>query len=148
MKNFFIYSALVLSVFYSHAQNERDVVKGFWLNHEGNTVIEIYEADEILYGKIHKILEFQEDKVKNFSKEELAQGRERMKGRLILTDLSFRGGKWKNGKILDPKEGVVKAKCAVQIGDTPDSLELKITKGFFSHHKTLDPTQNPITDEN
>lgn len=134
--------AYVLSALTVYAQEKKDDIKGLWLNHDENTVIEIYDENEKYYGKVYEILKLPEDRSKEYSKEQLEKGKEKMKGRLILADLSFKNGKWKNGKILNPKDGSVKANCSLFLAKNRKYLKLKISKGFFSTTKTWKRYEN------
>lgn len=136
MKLFIATAAFLLNITLLAAQQEKRAISGLWLNHKGNSVIEIYEKGEKFYGRVHEILEFPESKKKEYSKEQLQKGKEKMKGRLILRDLEFENGKWVNGKVMDPKDNSTKANCSITLSENKRDLFLKFKKGFFSTTKT------------
>lgn len=130
------YVILFLGANILSAQQDEKAISGLWLNHDGTSVIEIYEQKDKYYGRIHKILHFPENRTNGYSEEQLIKGKERMKGRLILKDLDYVKGSWVNGKILDPKDQSTKANCSITLVDDNQSISLKIKKGFFSTTKT------------
>jgi len=138
----FLLSAAILS-----PQQDKEEISGLWLNHEGTSVIEIYEEQDKFYGRIHEILQFPKNQAVKYSEEQLQKGKERMKGRLVLTDLSYIDGKWINGRILDPKDNSTRAKCSLGLSEDKQSLLLKIRKGIFSTTKTWSRVKQETNDE-
>lgn len=132
MKAHILYCTFFLATFSLQAQQQKDSIKGLWLNHDGNTVIEIFEEADIFHARVYEILKFPKDKVKGFSVAQLKKAKEKMKGRLVLTDLSYDKKKWIGGKILNPQDNTVKANCSLLPGNSPNELKIKIKKGFFS----------------
>ncbi len=135
MKSFIVTIAFLLNLTALMSQGQKEAISGLWLNHDGNSVIEIYEENNVFHGRVHEILRFPENKTEEYTKEQLERGKEKMKGRLILTDLRFKNGKWNNGKILDPKDNTTKASCSITLSESNENLKLKIKKGFFSTTK-------------
>ena len=66
MKTFIFYCIFSLTALSLQAQQQKELIKGFWLNHQGTAVVEIFEEEHMLYGKIHEILKFPEEKSKIF----------------------------------------------------------------------------------
>ncbi|MEO1012262.1 MAG: DUF2147 domain-containing protein [Bacteroidota bacterium] len=135
MRADFFFTMLFLGTFFTQAQYSQSAIEGLWLNHDASAVVEIYEEDGTFYGQVHEILKFPTDKSESLSEAQLKKGKEKMKGRLILTDLTFENGQWINGRILNPKDNSTRAKCTVSLEENQKVLRIKIKRGFLSATK-------------
>ncbi|MEM6893212.1 MAG: DUF2147 domain-containing protein [Bacteroidota bacterium] len=149
MKTPFFYTLLFLGTLFVQAQVSKNDIEGLWLNDDASTVINISEEDGMYYGRIHEILKFPEEDAKDFSAAQLEKGKKKMKGRLILTDLSFKNGEWVNGRILNPKDGSTRAKCTLSLEDDQQLLNIKVKRGLLSATKNWTRYEKSmVTNEN
>jgi len=124
------------------AQEHQDAIQGLWLNHDGSSIIEIYQENDKFFGKIHEILKLPEDKVRDLTEAQRKMGKEKMKGRLLFADLIYEKGQWIDGKLMNPKDNSIKAKCSLSLGNQKGELRVKIKKGIFSATKTWTRYEN------
>lgn len=130
-----LFYLLIFLAFSANAQ-DKDSILGLWLNHNQNVIVEIYEKGNLFYGKIHEIIEIPEDKAKGYSKSELEKGKQKMRGRHILTGLTFENGAWVNGQVHDPQNNSVKASCSISLTNHQKDLKIRFKKSLFSTTKT------------
>ncbi|MEM8507242.1 MAG: DUF2147 domain-containing protein [Bacteroidota bacterium] len=148
MKTKLLYTTLLLLSALSHGQDQKDAIQGFWLNHEKNAIVEIYEEGNIYYGRIHEVLAIPDEKSKALTAEQRQKGKAQMKGKLVLTDLTFKKDKWMNGKILNPKDNSTRASCTAYLENANNDLNLRIKKGFLSATKVWTRVEdNALADE-
>lgn len=120
-----IFSVALSSV---SAQN----VLGKWYSIDPDTgknesVIEVYEKDDKIYGKIIEILK-KEDQDKTCIECTGKDKDQPIQGLIIVRGLSKDGDEWGNGKILDPKNGKL-YKCYISLVDK-NKLKLRGYIGF------------------
>ena len=120
--------------FSARAQGQQGI-QGLWLNHKENVIIEIYEEEGAFYGKIHEIIHFPEDEVKGYSPAELESGKQKMKGRHILTGLTYKNEQWVNGQVHDPRDNQVQAHCTAHLSPNHNRLNIQFKKGLLSTTK-------------
>jgi len=119
---------VVISAFQVHAQES---IVGIWLTEEGNSKVEIYQRNDIYFGKI-VWLDQSFDKNGNpvtdrNNPNKNLQNRQLM-GIDMLEDLQYRSGKW-YGKLYAPKRGL--KMDVVLVAPGMDTLELNISyRGF------------------
>ncbi len=65
--------------------------------------IEFYEKDGMLFGKIHKISNDTLNHICTMCPGE--RNGKRMLGMVIMENLRFKGGYWRDGRVLNPKNG-------------------------------------------
>ena len=126
---------VLLIVVIASAQDQGDDIQGLWLNHEKNAIIEVYEENYTYYGRIYEVLDIPEEKSKELTAEQQQKGKAKMKGKLVLTDLTFKNDQWVNGKLINPKDNTVRAKCTAYLENANNDLKLRIKKGFLSATK-------------
>ncbi|MBP2832094.1 DUF2147 domain-containing protein [Aquimarina sp. U1-2] len=102
---------VLIVVLVSGAANAQQAIFGKWKTIDDNTgeprsIVEIYKADNKIYGKIKRILkESDRDKVcieckgDNYNKP--------IEGMVIIRDLQKDGNEYEDGTILDPENGKV-----------------------------------------
>lgn len=142
MKTSFLCTLMFLSLIAVKAQDKKDDIEGLWLNHEKNTIIEIYGEDNTYYGRVHEVLQIPDDRSKNLSNEQLEMAKEQMKGKPVLADLTFKNDKWTNGRVINPKDNTTRANCLVYLENKNNDLKLKIKKGFLSTTKVWTRVEN------
>lgn len=117
---------LIISMSFLQAQN----VLGKWKTIDDETgkeksIVEIYEKDGLLYGKIVELLG---EKNKN-AVCSACSGKNKNKpyvGLVIINDLKKDGDEWSGGKILDPKTGK-EYKCHI----APESADKLKVRGYL-----------------
>lgn len=125
MKKRLIYSIVfaMASIFSGHSQT----ALGKWKTIDDETgkaksVVEIYENNGKIYGKIIEIV----DKTKENKVCDKCEGSKKdkpIKGIVILDGLSKKGSSWEGGTILDPNSGKV-YKCTISL-ENKDKLKLR-----------------------
>lgn len=102
---------------------------------EEKSIVEIYQINEKLYGKIVKILdETQADEVcKKCSKSD-DRFSQAVEGMEIIRNLTKEGEMWNNGTVLDPENGNV-YDCKLWLEDN-DTLKLRGYLAFFYRTQT------------
>ena len=125
MKKKILYSViLVIAVIVS---GNAQTASGKWKTIDDATgkaksVVEIYENNGKIYGKIVDILDkSKEDKVCDEC--DGAKKGKPIKGMIILEGLKKKGSSWEGGTILDPNSGKV-YKCSLTL-DGPDKLKVR-----------------------
>ncbi|MDB9724914.1 DUF2147 domain-containing protein [Salibacteraceae bacterium] len=129
---FFVIALLLSSACF--ALDANDVI-GKWKTVDDETgevksIIELYEIDNVLYGKVLKILNPAE--VDNVcSKCEDNRKDQKILGMVILKDMVWDDDQWDDGTILDPKNGSV-YDCKIWLeGDDKNKLYVRGYIGFF-----------------
>ena len=116
------------------AQAEHEEFLGLWKTIDDETkkprsVVEIYLDKGQLQGNIVKIFsapDESKDPLCEQCKDELHNNR--IIGMQIISDMQFKKGQWKNGEILDPKNGKL-YDCKIWLDD--DRLKVRGYVGFF-----------------
>ena len=140
MKNFLITGLLAfsLSISISYAQNS---VIGKWVTiddatKEKKSVVEIYEKNGKLYGKIIKLYRKPDenpDPVCDECDEDDPRYNQKIIGMEIITGLQKDGDEYGDGEILDPKEGKI-YDCKIWLED--DKLMVRGYLYFFFRTQT------------
>jgi len=107
-------------------------VLGKWYSLDQDTgknesVIEVYEKEDKVYGKIIQILK-EEDKDKTCIECTGKDKDQPIQGLVIIRGLSKDGDEWTDGKILDPKNGKL-YKCYISL-EEENKLKLRGYIGF------------------
>ena len=58
-----------------------------------------------------------------------------MKGRPILTGLTYKNEQWVNGQVHDPRDNQVKARCSAYLDPSKNRLNIRFKKGLLSTTK-------------
>ncbi len=129
MRKYFLIT--VVTVFFTFPANSQSVL-GKWYSLDPDTglnesVIEVYEKGDKVYGKIIQILK-EEDKEKTCIECTGKDKDQPIQGLVIVRGLSKEGDEWTGGKILDPKNGKL-YKCYVTL-ENKDKLKLRGYVGF------------------
>lgn len=90
---------------------------------EAKSYIELYEAEGLMYGKIKKLLQAEQDATCDACK-----GNKKGKpllGMEVVTALTKNGKEWEGGKIMDPETGKT-YKCKIWVDESnPDRLNVR-----------------------
>lgn len=127
-KGLLLWVIFILALSSGRAQN----VLGKWYSIDPDTgknesVIEVYEKDNKIYGKIIAILK-KEDRDKTCIECTGKDKDQPILGLIIVRGLSKDGDEWGNGKVLDPKNGKL-YKCYISLVDK-NKLKLRGYIGF------------------
>ena len=118
----------------AHGQTKSTDITGTWLNDKKDAHIEIYQKGGDFFGKIVWLKEPNapngEPKTDRNNPTKSLRTREIM-GIDIISDLSFDGKTWEDGKVYLPKKGK-EADCSAELSEDHNSLTLHITKLWFS----------------
>lgn len=130
MKNSIIYSFFFVLAGIISAQSQSVVGKWKTIDDEtgaAKSVVEIYEANGKIYGKVVQILEKgKEDKLCEECKGD--KKNKPIKGLVIIDGLSKNGNEWDGGKIIDPRSGK-EYKCAISL-ENENKLKVRGYVGF------------------
>lgn len=94
---------------------------------ENESIIELYEKDDRVYGKIVSLLKL-EDQGKTCEECTGKDKNQALEGLIIVRGLIKDGDEWSDGKILDPKNGKL-YKCTISLVEK-DKLKLRGYIGF------------------
>jgi len=125
MKKQLIFSLLFVLTGFFASQAQTAIGKWKTIDDEtgkAKSVVEIYESNGKIYGKVVEIL----DKSKENKVCEACEGAKKdkpIKGMVILEGLSKKGSSWEGGTILDPTSGKV-YKCIISL-ENKDKLKLR-----------------------
>lgn len=108
----------------SFGQVDSDDVTGVWLNDQKNAHVEIYKEGDVFFGKIVWIKEPGNREDESVESTELL-------GMVILSDLVYDNGKWKNGILYLPKKDR-EVNCDAVLSPDKEVLTLEISKLWFS----------------
>ncbi|MBT8296019.1 MAG: DUF2147 domain-containing protein [Gramella sp.] len=129
MKSFSgIFLILYILSFPAQAQS----VLGNWENRnedgEVNSIIEVYEKEDEIFGKVSRILK-EEDRDRVCTKCEGDLKNEPIEGMVLMQGLTKDGDKYVGGSIVDPKTGK-EYRCKIWLDDdNPDILKVR---GYIS----------------
>ncbi len=131
MKKVIVYSVLFLMATIQNVSSQTKVL-GKWKTIDDDTgaaksIVEIYESNGKIYGKILQILEKgKEDKVCEECKGD--KKNKPIKGMVIINGLTKNDDEWDGGKILDPKSGK-EYKCVISL-ENENKLKVRGYVGF------------------
>lgn len=133
MRSIYIFFLLAL---YALPMSSQDIF-GKWVTFDENgmerTVVEIYEEEDRVYGKIIEILD-SADKEVLCEKCDSDDHNRPILGLMIIKNLKFDGTYYRNGSILSPEKGK-RYKCRLSIEkDDPNVLEVRSYIAFM--HET------------
>ncbi len=137
MKKRIIYSILL---FCAGLNLQAQSVLGKWktVNEEtgkSTSIIEIFEADGELHGKVVRILK-EEDRDRVCSKCEGEMKNKPIEGLVVMTGLEKSGDEYSGGVVTDPKTGKV-YKCKIWLDeDNPQKLNVRGYISFFYRTQT------------
>lgn len=130
MKKSIIYSVFLVFAGIISAQSQSVIGKWKTIDDEtgaAKSVVEIYEANGKIYGKVVQILEKgKEDKLCEECKGD--KKNKPIKGLVIIDGLSKNGKEWDGGKIIDPRSGK-EYKCAISL-ENENKLKVRGYVGF------------------
>ena len=123
---------LVLVIFVLTFSAKAQSVLGKWYSIDPDTgsnesIIEIYQKGDKIYGKIIEILK-EEEKDKTCIECTGKDKNQPIEGLVIVRGLSKEGDEWTDGKILDPKNGKL-YKCYISL-EEENKLKLRGYIGF------------------
>lgn len=136
-------AVLVLSaLFFSSALQAASVV-GFWKTIDDETgkaksIVELYERDGMLYGKVVDLLLKPDDSVCKKCKGDLKS--KPIVGMEIVSALELDGNEYQGGEILDPENGK-HYRCSMWLEG--DELKVRGYIGFFFRTQTWFPAEAP-----
>ena len=125
----YIYGALItLCCTLSSLYGQKDIL-GKWetvddVTGEAKSIVEIYESDQKIYGKIHQVLN-EDEKDKTCEKCTGLDYGKPIEGLVIIKNLVQKGDSYENGTITDPENGKT-YRCKIWIDeDHPDVLNVR-----------------------
>ncbi|MEJ5961085.1 DUF2147 domain-containing protein [Pedobacter immunditicola] len=107
MKRFSILLLLITFSFMAYSQN-KDAILGRWVNATGEAHIDIHKKGDKYFGKIVWLKNPRDEKGKektDYKNPDRALTSRPILGLEILRNFKYEEGKWKGGKIYDPKTG-------------------------------------------
>lgn len=128
-----LFTVLAVGLLLNSQAQSGDKIVGFWFNEDKTSKIEIYKSGETYSGKIVWLAEVEKNpgskpKDKNNPNSKL---REReIIGLVILSNLKYSGGIWKDGTIYTPKRGAY-ADCKVELM-ADGKLKITASKSGFT----------------
>lgn len=128
MKRFSIFLLFITISFTAFSQN-KDAIVGQWVNATGEAHIDIFKKGEKYYGKIVWLKDPKDEKGKvktDYKNPEPALTSRPILGLEILKGFKYKDGKWKDGKIYDPKSGKTYS-CTI----TPKGANLISIRGYI-----------------
>ena len=127
---------LMFTLFISSFAHSQQKITGRWINEDNDAQIEIFQKESKFFGKIIWLKEPNQPNGK--PKTDMNNENERLRkrpilGLVILSDLTFSNGKWINGSMYSPKNGVSIA-CAASL-ITENELKLTLSKSVLKTTK-------------
>jgi len=127
---------LMFTLFISSFAHSQQKITGRWINEDNDAQIEIFQKESKFFGKIVWLKEPNQPNGK--PKTDMNNENERLRkrpiiGLVILSDLTFSNGKWINGSMYSPKNGVSIA-CAASL-ITENELKLTLSKSVLKTTK-------------
>lgn len=123
---------LILILFITNSAHSQQKITGKWMNEDKDAQIEIFQKESKFFGKIIWLKEPNQlnGKPKTDVKNENEHLRNRpVIGLVVLSGLTYSNGKWINGRIYSPKNGISVACAATLIND--NELKLILSKSVF-----------------
>lgn len=120
------------------AQQPSDAILGEWLNQEKDGKIIIFKQANKYFGKIS----WGKNPRKDHKNPEPSLRSRDLIGLVILTDFSFTGNSWENGKIYDPQSGKT-YDCILKIKDKNQTLDIRGYVGMAMFGRTSVWTRVP-----
>jgi len=127
---------LTFTLFISTFAYSQKKITGKWINEDNDAQIEIFQKESKFFGRIVWLKEPNQPsgKPKTDLKNENDNLRKRpIIGLVILSDLVYSNGKWINGSMYSPKNGVSVACSATLINE--NELKLTLSKSVFTTTK-------------
>jgi len=126
-----IFSMLVLliTISFSAFSQKQDAIVGKWVNATGEAHIDIFKKGEKYFGKIVWLKDPNDEKGKpktDYKNPDPALTSRPTLGLEILKNFKYEDGKWKGGKIYDPKTGKTYS-CTI----TPKGTNLISIRGYI-----------------
>jgi len=126
-----IFSMLVLliTISFSAFSQKQDAIVGKWVNATGEAHIDIFKKGEKYFGKIVWLKDPNDEKGKpktDYKNPDPALTSRPTLGLEILKNFKYEEGKWKGGKIYDPKTGKTYS-CTI----TPKGTNLISIRGYI-----------------
>jgi uncharacterized protein (DUF2147 family) len=126
----------MFTLFISSFAHSQQKITGRWINEDNDAQIEIFQKESKFFGKIIWLKEPNQPNGK--PKTDMNNENERLRkrpilGLVILSDLTFSNGKWINGSMYSPKNGVSIA-CAASL-ITENELKLTLSKSVLKTTK-------------
>ena len=123
---------LTILLFSSHFAHSQQKITGKWINKDNDAQIEIFQKESKFFGKIVWLKEPNQPNGK--PKIDLKNENENLRkrpiiGLIILSDLTFSNGKWINGSMYIPKNGISVACTASLLNE--NELKLTLSKSVF-----------------
>ena len=132
----FKFLILTFTLFISTFAYSQKKITGKWINEDSDAQIEIFQKESKFFGKIVWLKEPNQPdgKPKTDFKNENENLRKRpIIGLVILSDLMYSNGKWINGSMYSPKNGVSIACAASLINE--NELKLTLSKSVLKTTK-------------
>lgn len=128
------FSYIIFLLILGNLTVQAQTVLGRWenFNDEGkvNSIIEIYEKENRVYGKVDRIIK-EEDRDRVCTNCEGEHKNEPIEGMVLMQGLEKDGDKYVDGTIVDPKTGK-KYRCKIWLdNDNPDVLKVRGYISFF-----------------
>jgi len=102
------FNFLIFLPFLLNAQVNPDDVTGKWITEEGKSLVEIYGQNGKYFGKVLWLKDYNkqgEVTLKDTKNpDEKLRSRE-VQGMVLMSDFTFDGKMWKDGKVYDPESG-------------------------------------------
>lgn len=123
---------LTFTLFISTFVHCQQKITGKWINEDNDAQIEIFQKESKFFGKIVWLKEPNQPSGK--PKMDLKNENENLRkrpiiGLIILSDLMYSNGKWINGSMYSPKNGILVA-CTASILNE-NELKLTLSKSVF-----------------
>ncbi len=111
---------LLLSAWALSAQNDADAIEGYWLNEEGDYVVNIYEKEGKYFGKVAWLkdsLDIYGEPLRDVLNDAPHRRTKFVLGMDVLLNFSYNDGYWRSGTIYNFKTGnVYNAKMTIDDG--------------------------------
>ena len=132
----FKFLILTFTLFISSFAHSQQKITGKWINEDNDAQIEIFQKESKFFGKIVWLKEPNQPSGK--PKMDLKNENENLRkrpiiGLVILSDLMYSKGKWINGSMYSPKNGMFVDCAATLINE--NELKLTLSKSVFKTTK-------------